>query len=61
MYLTVQSFTRALIMLVAPKLTAHFSFSILNAVAVVLAALGFANGVLFIYVAKLSWASPVYF
>lgn len=55
MYLTVQSFTMALVMLAAPKLTARFSFRILNAVAVVLAALGFAamgfaNGVLLLYV-----------
>lgn len=55
MYLTVQSFTMALVMLVAPKLTSRFSFRVLNAVAVVLAALGFAvmgfaNGVLLLYV-----------
>lgn len=55
MYLTVQSFTMALVMLTAPKLTARFSFRMLNAFAVVLAALGFAamgfaNGVLLLYV-----------
>ena len=55
MYLTVQSFTMALVMLVAPKLTARFSFRLLNAAAVVLAsagfaAMGFANGVLLLYV-----------
>ncbi len=33
MYLTVQSFTMALVMLVAPKLTSRFSFRLLNAAA----------------------------
>lgn len=50
LYLTIQSLTIAIGVLIAPKLLAKYSFRALNAISSVVAGLGFAKDVVLLYV-----------